>query len=107
VGALLLAFASGAAADHFLTPWKLGEAGLSFAVRGFTLVAINQVLVLPAMVLSHGLHSAVVSIVALIICFSLWGLVVALIWRRVSRRRKVLVPNQRLERPVTPKSDAP
>jgi hypothetical protein len=99
VGALLLAFATGAAADHFLTPWKLGEAGLSFAIFGFTLVGINQVLVLPATILSHGSHSAVVYIVALIICFSLWGLVVALIWRRISWRRKVLVPNQRLERP--------
>ena len=98
LGALLLAFATGAAADHFLTPWKLGQAGLMFAIIGFTLVAINQVLLLPATVLSHGPHSIAVYIVAVVICFSLWGLIVALIWRRISRR-KVLVPNQRWRGP--------
>ena len=98
LGAFLLAFATDAAADHFLTPWKLGQAGLSFAILGFTLIAINQVLLLPAIILSHGPHSIAVYIVAVAICFSLWGLMAALIWRRISRR-KVLVPNQRLERP--------
>ena len=98
LGAFLLAFATGAAADHFLTPWKLGQAGLVFAILGFTLVAINQVLLLPATVLTHGPHSTAVYIVAVIICFSLWGLLVAITWRRISRRR-VSAVNQRLERP--------
>lgn len=88
LGAACIALASGAAADHFLASWKVGQSSTLTAVAGFSLAAVNQILVLPAKILSFGSQSSAVLIVATAICFALWGFVFAAVWRRMFRTKR-------------------
>jgi hypothetical protein len=81
-----VAFLSGVAADHLLVQWKADEMGWVAAAAGFTLATINQVLVLPARILSFGSESRTVWFVTLALCFGGWGLVCGALWRRASRQ---------------------
>jgi hypothetical protein len=83
-----VAFLSGVAADHLLAQWKADEMGWAAAAAGFTLAAINQVLVLPARILSFGSESRTVWLVMLAVGFIGWGLACGALWRRARKRRR-------------------
>jgi hypothetical protein len=87
-GALSIALACGIWADHLLASWKLGESGTFVAAIGFSLAALNQILIFPANILSFGSRSTTALAIAGVACFVLWGFVFALISRRILRPKR-------------------
>jgi hypothetical protein len=88
LAAACIAFASGAAAEHLLKSWKLGQGGAFTATFALLLAAINQILLLPAKVLAVRSQSSVAFIVAGATCFVRWGIALAVAGRRIFRSRR-------------------
>jgi hypothetical protein len=86
LAAFAIVVATNVVGEALISPWKYGDGSPIAGGVGLALVYIGVVISMPVRWLTFGSDSSLVSIVAMMVVYGLWGAVLAALFERLTRR---------------------